>query len=101
MDTAIKVGAPIIGLIDSGGARIQEGLGHYGSIFFRNTLASGIVPQISVIAGPCAGGAVYSPALSDFIKPARKPQAFKPGDEWPPGAQPAKSWLSGGKSGMI
>jgi len=67
MDTAIKVGAPIIGIIDSGGARIQEGLGHYGSIFFRNTLASGVVPQFSIIAGPCAGGAVYSPALSDFV----------------------------------
>lgn len=67
MDIAVKVGAPIIGLIDSGGARIQEGLGHYGSIFFRNTLAAGIVPQISVIVGPCAGGAVYSPALCDFI----------------------------------
>ena len=67
MDTAIKVGAPIIGIIDSGGARIQEGLGHHGSIFFRNTLASGVVPQFSIIAGPCAGGAVYSPALSDFV----------------------------------
>lgn len=67
MDTAVKVGAPIIGIIDSGGARIQEGLGHYGSIFFRNTLASGVVPQISIIAGSCAGGAVYSPALSDFV----------------------------------
>ncbi len=67
MDKAIQTGSPIIGLIDSGGARIQEGLGHYGSIFFRNTLASGIVPQISIILGPCAGGAVYSPALSDFV----------------------------------
>jgi acetyl-CoA carboxylase carboxyltransferase component len=67
MDLAIKVGAPIIGLIDSGGARIQEGLGQYGSIFFRNTLASGIVPQFCLILGPCAGGAVYSPALCDFI----------------------------------
>lgn len=67
MDTAVKVGAPIIGIIDSGGARIQEGLGHYGSIFFRNTLAAGVVPQFSIIAGPCAGGAVYSPALSDFV----------------------------------
>ena len=67
MDVAVKVGAPIIGLIDSGGARIQEGLGHYGSIFFRNTLASGVVPQISVILGPCAGGAVYSPALCDYV----------------------------------
>ena len=67
MDLAIKVGAPIIGLIDSGGARIQEGLGQYGSIFYRNTLASGIVPQFSLILGPCAGGAVYSPALCDFV----------------------------------
>jgi len=67
MDKAIQTGSPIIGLIDSGGARIQEGLGHYGSLFFRNTLASGVVPQISVIMGPCAGGAVYSPALSDFV----------------------------------
>ena len=67
MDMAIQTGSPIIGLIDSGGARIQEGLGHYGSLFFRNTLAAGVVPQISVILGPCAGGAVYSPALSDFV----------------------------------
>ncbi len=67
MDRAIEVGSPLIGLIDSGGARIQEGLGHYGSIFFRNTLAAGVIPQISVIMGPCAGGAVYSPALSDFV----------------------------------
>ena len=67
MDLAIKVGAPIIGLIDSGGARIQEGLGQYGSIFFRNTLAAGIVPQLALILGPCAGGAVYSPALCDFV----------------------------------
>ena len=67
MDLALKVGAPIIGLIDSGGARIQEGLGQYGSIFFRNTQASGIVPQFCLILGPCAGGAVYSPALCDFV----------------------------------
>ena len=67
MDKAVEVGSPMIGLIDSGGARIQEGLGHYGSIFFRNVLAAGVVPQISVILGPCAGGAVYSPALSDFV----------------------------------
>ena len=67
MDKAIQTGSPIIGLIDSGGARIQEGLGHYGSIFFRNTMAAGIVPQISVILGPCAGGAVCSPALCDFV----------------------------------
>ncbi len=67
MDLAVKTGTPIIGLIDSGGARIQEGLGQYGSIFYRNTLASGVVPQISLVLGPCAGGAVYSPALSDFV----------------------------------
>jgi acetyl-CoA carboxylase carboxyltransferase component len=69
MDTAMKVGAPIIGLNDSGGARIQEGvvsLGGYADIFLRNTLASGVVPQISVIMGPCAGGAVYSPAITDI-----------------------------------
>lgn len=70
MDDALKVGAPVIGLNDSGGARIQEGilsLAGYGEIFFRNVQASGVVPQISVIMGPCAGGAVYSPALTDFI----------------------------------
>jgi len=67
MDKAVQTGTPIIGLIDSGGARIQEGLGYYGSIFYRNTLAAGVVPQISVVMGPCAGGAVYSPALSDFV----------------------------------
>ncbi len=70
MDQALKVGAPIIGLNDSGGARIQEGvrsLGGYAEIFLRNTLASGVVPQISAIMGPCAGGAVYSPAITDFI----------------------------------
>jgi propionyl-CoA carboxylase beta chain len=69
MDLAMKVGAPIIGLNDSGGARIQEGvvsLGGYSDIFLRNTLASGVVPQISCIMGPCAGGAVYSPAITDF-----------------------------------
>jgi acetyl-CoA carboxylase carboxyltransferase component len=69
MDLAMKVGAPIIGLNDSGGARIQEGvvsLGGYADIFLRNVLASGVVPQISVIMGPCAGGAVYSPAMTDF-----------------------------------
>src|SRR5258707_15001198 len=69
MDLALKVGAPIIGLNDSGGARIQEGvvrLGRYADIFLRNTLASGVVPQISCIMGPCAGGAVYSPAITDF-----------------------------------
>jgi acetyl-CoA carboxylase carboxyltransferase component len=70
MDMAIKNGAPIIGLNDSGGARIQEGvvsLGAYADIFLRNTLASGVIPQISAVMGPCAGGAVYSPALTDFI----------------------------------
>jgi len=70
MDMALKVGAPIIGLNDSGGARIQEGvasLGGYAEVFQRNVLASGVVPQISVIMGPCAGGAVYSPAMTDFI----------------------------------
>ena len=70
MDLALKTGAPVIGLNDSGGARIQEGvvsLGGYADIFLRNTLASGVVPQISAILGPCAGGAVYSPAITDFI----------------------------------
>jgi propionyl-CoA carboxylase beta chain len=69
MDLAVKMGAPIVGLNDSGGARIQEGvasLGGYADIFVRNTLASGVVPQISAIMGPCAGGAVYSPAITDF-----------------------------------
>src|SRR6188472_2262190 len=69
MDLAVRVGAPIIGLNDSGGARIQEGvvsLGGYADIFLRNTLTSGVVPQLSVILGPCAGGAVYSPAITDF-----------------------------------
>ena len=70
MDMAIKIGVPIIGLNDSGGARIQEGvvsLGGYANIFLKNTLTSGVVPQISAILGPCAGGAVYSPAITDFI----------------------------------
>jgi propionyl-CoA carboxylase beta chain len=70
MDMALKAGAPVIGLNDSGGARIQEGvesLGGYAEIFWRNTQASGVIPQISVILGPCAGGAVYSPAITDFI----------------------------------
>jgi len=70
MDLAVKNGAPVIGLNDSGGARIQEGvvsLGGYADIFLRNTLASGVVPQISAILGPCAGGAVYSPAITDFV----------------------------------
>jgi propionyl-CoA carboxylase beta chain len=70
MDLAVKNGAPVVGLNDSGGARIQEGvasLGGYADIFLRNTLASGVVPQISAILGPCAGGAVYSPAITDFV----------------------------------
>ena len=70
MDLAMKNGAPVIGLNDSGGARIQEGvvsLGGYAYIFLRNTLASGVIPQISLVMGPCAGGAVYSPAITDFI----------------------------------
>src|SRR6185295_18656572 len=70
MDLAMKMGAPIVGLNDSGGARIQEGvlsLGGYADIFLRNTLASGVIPQLSAIMGPCAGGAVYSPAITDFI----------------------------------
>ena len=70
MDQALKVGAPTIGLCDSGGARIQEGvvsLGGYADIFLRNTMASGVIPQISVVMGPCAGGAVYSPAITDFV----------------------------------
>jgi propionyl-CoA carboxylase beta chain len=70
MDTALRVGAPVIGLNDSGGARIQEGvmsLAGYADIFLRNTLASGVIPQISAIMGPCAGGAVYSPAITDFV----------------------------------
>ncbi len=70
MDLAMRTGAPIIGLNDSGGARIQEGvesLAGYGEVFLRNTLASGVVPQISAIMGPCAGGAVYSPAITDFV----------------------------------
>ncbi|MEW5876425.1 MAG: acyl-CoA carboxylase subunit beta [Candidatus Zixiibacteriota bacterium] len=70
MDLALKTGAPVIGINDSGGARIQEGvvsLGGYADIFLRNTLCSGVIPQISVIMGPCAGGAVYSPAITDFV----------------------------------
>jgi propionyl-CoA carboxylase beta chain len=69
MDLAMKMGSPVVGLNDSGGARIQEGvlsLGGYADIFLRNTLASGVIPQISAIMGPCAGGAVYSPAITDF-----------------------------------
>src|SRR5665648_551244 len=70
MDLAAKIGCPIIGINDSGGARIQEGgvsLGAYGDVFVRNVMASGVIPQISLIMGPCAGGAVYSPAMTDFI----------------------------------
>ncbi|MBF8265450.1 MAG: acyl-CoA carboxylase subunit beta [Dehalococcoidia bacterium] len=70
MDMAMKMGAPLVGLNDSGGARIQEGVASlrgYGEVFLRNTLASGVIPQISVIMGPCAGGAVYSPAITDFV----------------------------------
>ena len=70
MDHAMKVGAPVIGLNDSGGARIQEGVASlrgYAEVFQRNVLASGVIPQISVIMGPCAGGAVYSPAMTDFV----------------------------------
>src|SRR5919198_4688314 len=70
MDHAMKVGAPVIGMLDSGGARIQEGvmsLDGYGDIFFRNSLASGVIPQITASIGPCAGGAVYSPAMTDFV----------------------------------
>src|SRR5512138_3655900 len=69
MDLAMKIGCPVVGINDSGGARIQEGvvsLGLYGDIFYRNVMASGVVPQISLIMGPCAGGAVYSPAVTDF-----------------------------------
>jgi len=75
MDAAMRAGAPVIGLNDSGGARIQEGvasLGGYADIFLRNTLASGVIPQISAVLGPCAGGAVYSPAITDFIVMVRK-----------------------------
>jgi acetyl-CoA/propionyl-CoA carboxylase len=70
MDHALRAGAPLIGILDSGGARIQEGvmsLDGYGDIFFRNTMASGVVPQITAMMGPCAGGAVYSPAMTDFV----------------------------------
>ncbi|RLI82258.1 methylmalonyl-CoA carboxyltransferase, partial [Archaeoglobales archaeon] len=79
MDFAMKMGIPVIGLNDSGGARIQEGvdaLKGYGDIFYRNTLASGVIPQISVIMGPCAGGAVYSPAIGDFIIMTKNPNCY-------------------------
>ena len=75
MDYAMKSGMPVLGINDSGGARIQEGddsLSGYGQVFFRNVLASGVVPQVSIIAGPCAGGAAYSPALTDFIIMTKK-----------------------------
>src|SRR5208282_4635436 len=74
METARKAGVPIVGLNDSGGARIQEGvqsLGGYGEVFYRNVLLSGVVPQLSLVLGPCAGGAVYSPAITDFVIIAR------------------------------
>src|SRR2546428_3248025 len=70
MDLAAKIGCPIIGINDSGGARIQEGvvsLGAYGDVFVRNVMCSGVIPQISIVMGPCAGGALYSPAMTDFI----------------------------------
>src|SRR6195256_2375572 len=70
MDLAAKIGCPVIGINDSGGARIQEGvvsLGAYGNVFTRNVMSSGVIPQVSLIMGPCAGGAVYSPAITDFI----------------------------------
>ena len=70
MDLAAKIGCPVIGINDSGGARIQEGvvsLGAYGDVFLRNVRTSGVIPQISLIMGPCAGGAVYSPAITDFV----------------------------------
>ena len=70
MDLAAKIGCPVVGINDSGGARIQEGvvsLGAYGEVFMRNVSCSGVIPQISLIMGPCAGGAVYSPAITDFI----------------------------------
>src|SRR3954462_10447790 len=84
MDLAMKTGAPIIGLNDSGGARIQEGvvsLAGYADIFLCNTLASGVVPQISAIMGPCAGGAVYSPALTDFVAMVRGSYMFVTGPD--------------------
>jgi len=84
MDLAMKVGAPVVGLNDSGGARIQEGvisLGGYAEIFYRNVLASGVVPQISAILGPCAGGAVYSPAMTDFTIMSKGSYMFITGPE--------------------
>jgi len=84
MDMAMKAGAPLVGLNDSGGARIQEGvvsLAGYADIFLRNTLASGVIPQISAVLGPCAGGAVYSPAITDFIFMAAKSYMFVTGPD--------------------
>src|SRR5450755_484088 len=84
MDLAMRNGAPVVGLNDSGGARIQEGvvsLGGYAEIFLRNTLASGVIPQISAVLGPCAGGAVYSPAITDFIFMAAKSYMFVTGPD--------------------
>jgi len=84
MDLALQTGAPVIGINDSGGARIQEGvdaLDGYGKIFKRNTLASGVIPQLSLIMGPCAGGAVYSPALTDFVFMVDKSQMFITGPQ--------------------
>ena len=93
MDLAAKTGCPMIGICDSGGARIQEGalsLAAYGDIFLRNTMYSGVVPQISVIMGPSAGGAVYSPAITDFIFMVREPaRCISPGRTWS-GRLPAK-----------
>ena len=77
MDLAARIGCPVIGINDSGGARIQEGvvsLGAYGDVFVRNVKCSGVIPQISLIMGPCAGGAVYSPAVTDFIFMVRSPR---------------------------
>jgi propionyl-CoA carboxylase beta chain len=86
MDQAMKVGAPVIGLNDSGGARIQEGvasLGGYAEVFQRNVMASGVIPQLSLIMGPCAGGAVYSPAMTDFIFMVRtRPTCSSPARKW-------------------
>jgi propionyl-CoA carboxylase beta chain len=79
MDLAVKYGCPVIGINDSGGARIQEGvvsLGAYGDVFVRNVQCSGVIPQISLVMGPCAGGAVYSPAMTDFILMVKRTQAL-------------------------